>query len=111
MPYAKRDEDGNIVALYRAETEQATEKVSGHDADVMQFVLGDEPEANASALYESDLQAVRIIEDLIELLVAKHVILITELPQAARRKLLDRRQARGRLCNQNLLIVEQKDLL
>jgi hypothetical protein len=50
-------------------------------------------------LAETDLDMVRIIEDLIKLLIAKGVIAETDLPQAARNKIQQRNNLRALLAN------------
>lgn len=61
-------------------------------------------------LGSSDLELIRVIEDLVELLVAKGVINITELPLSAREKLSLRRGLRTRISELSNLI-EGKDAL
>lgn len=52
------------------------------------------PEEQKLFLNESDIELVRVLEDLIDLLTAKHNILFTDLPEAAQEKLLKRKNAR-----------------
>jgi hypothetical protein len=61
-------------------------------------------------LDSSDLELIRVIEDLVELLIAKGVINITELPISAREKLSLRRGLRSRISELSHLI-EGKDPL
>ncbi|MFI9652695.1 tryptophan synthase subunit beta like protein [Guyparkeria sp. GHLCS8-2] len=74
-----------------------TETLSIDDPDVQRLLdlsRGTEPAAVAEALQRSDAELVRVVEDLTNLLIEKGVIRFTELPAAAQRKLLDRRQLR-----------------
>ena len=48
-------------------------------------------------LVESDQSTVRVLEDVIDLLIQKNVILFTELPEAAQAKLMARRGLRKSL--------------
>lgn len=51
----------------------------------------------ASALAESDITLVRVLEDLIDVLITRGLIQFTDLPPAAQTKLLERRQSRATL--------------
>jgi len=46
-------------------------------------------------LLQSDLQLIRVLEDLIEILIEKNIIRLTELPEAAQSKLLSRKKIRN----------------
>ena len=56
-----------------------------------------------STLQQSDMRLVRVLEDLIDLLIARDVIRFTDLPQAAQEKLMERRSMRQTLGALNLL--------
>jgi hypothetical protein len=56
-----------------------------------------------SSLEQSDMRLVRVLEDLIDLLIARDVIRFTDLPRAAQEKLLERRSMRQSLSALNLL--------
>lgn len=90
MPYIKRDNDNNIVAV----SEQAMpgfEAVAPGDEELAQFLTTLNPQ---SALDQTDLGFIRVVEDVIELLIAKQVILFTELPKEAQEKMLLRQRLR-----------------
>jgi hypothetical protein len=96
--YVKRDESGEILQLGREPEPGMTETLPADDPAVQQFLdraRGAEPAAVAEALQRSDAELVRVVEDLTNLLIEKGVIRFTELPTAAQRKLLDRRQLRS----------------
>lgn len=96
--YVKRDSDGEIVAIGRESEPGMSEVVTMDDPAVQRFLdrgRGVEPAAVAEALQRSDAELVRVVEDLTNLLIEKGVIRFTELPTAAQRKLLDRRQLRS----------------
>jgi hypothetical protein len=54
-------------------------------------------------LRESDREVVRVLDDLINLLVEKNTIRFTDLPEAAQRKLMERRGLRERGAQLTLL--------
>mgnify|MGYP003347502147 CR=1 FL=1 len=82
MLYVKRDSAGNIVALNLQKTEECTETF---DFD---------QESKISTSLQSDLSMIRVLEDLLETLVKKSILNITDLPQEAQQKLMDRKKLR-----------------
>jgi hypothetical protein len=52
----------------------------------------------------SDLGAVRILEDLIDVLIRKNIIQFTELPEHAQQRIRERKQLREKIVSQNLLV-------
>lgn len=101
MLYASRNPQGKIISLSETPS-SGTEAVDINDADVRAFLsLSDEGFAPDSYLHESDVAIARIVEDLIELLVARNLIIFTDLPDAAQRKLLSRKLARTLISKEN----------
>jgi len=65
----------------------------------------------AEALSQTDLALARVLEDLIDTLIAKGLIQFTDLPLAAQAKLLSRRETRAALSDPlQLLPPEDRDL-
>jgi hypothetical protein len=64
-------------------------------------IMPDDPK---QTLLQSDLEFVRVLEDVISVLIEKNIIAHTELPEAARDKLLRRRDLRVKLKGFNHLI-------
>jgi len=100
MPYILRDPQGKITALFSQAdpTRGVTEELSPDNPEVNQF-LGDCGET-AEALQElsvSDADMARVTEDLVYALISKGVLLFTDLPAPARRKLMARRRLREQL--------------
>lgn len=100
MPYIRRDTEGRIAAI-ELEPGAGLEEIQAGSAELADFVrrMGAEP----SSLAQSDMRLVRVLEDLIELLIARDVIRFTDLPQAAQEKLLERRSMRQSLGALDLL--------
>ena len=95
MLYALRNNEGRITGLSETNQEGA-EAVDLNNADVRAFLsVGDDTFTPDSYLDQSDIGIARIVEDLIELLVSRNLILFTDLPDMAQRKLLTRKLARG----------------
>ena len=95
MPYAERDKSGRIIALLNVPGATPSENLSSSDPEVLEFLLNSgSPETSKAFLSGSDSDLVRVIEDLVELLIDKNIIMITELPRAAQQKLMSRKSAR-----------------
>jgi hypothetical protein len=102
MPFVARNDKGEIVALHAQRAEGAEEEIGLDDPAVRRFLAGDGPGGTHRAelrddLAASDLELVRVIEDLVYLLIDKRVIVLTDLPKAARDKLSRRRGLRDKL--------------
>jgi hypothetical protein len=94
MPYAARDEQGRIVSLHREAGDEGREFLSADHPLVLAF-LGTGAEQSATAqFHDLDLEVIRVIEDVVDTLIRKNLIAITDLPSAARDKLLKRRRLR-----------------
>lgn len=99
MPFVHRDHDGNIQAVYE-EYLEGTEEVDPGDADLMAFIQRNIPQAGnvlSDEWVQSDLALARVLEDLIEVLMEKKVILFTDFPEGAQQKLRERRGLRKEL--------------
>ena len=100
MPYVRRDESGQVVAVSVAALD-GFELVPEDDAQLADFEAS--MMTGHGRLRESDLSVVRVLDDLINLLIEKNTIRFTDLPEAAQRKLLDRRGMRERSAHLGLL--------
>jgi len=94
MPYAKRDDTGRLVALLAEPEPGAGEFIDADHPEVAQF-LGKPPPERAE-IAGTDGSMARVTEDLIDVLVARGVVMFTDLPPVAQRKLLERRKLRER---------------
>ena len=91
MLYASRDSDGRISALYPAPLNGASEVLAADDPEVLQFI---HERWRQNELDQLDREFVRVIEDMIELMIAKDLILFTDLPAKVQEKLLRRKEVR-----------------
>ncbi len=117
MPYAKRSASGQITALFADASDDATEFVDVNLPEVRAFVGLSKSTPISHEIIEhlssSDMHMVRVLEDLLEVLIANKVILFTDLPTAAQVKLLERRSARSKLTvnGDNGLIANDNDAI
>jgi len=90
--YVKYNTEGNIEALSR--TEQAGFIWVDAQAPELATFLSELKSPLQQSLEQSDQSLVRVLEDLVNVLIAKGVIRFTDLPDAAQDKLLTRKQLR-----------------
>ena len=94
MPYVTRDAEGRIAAIY-GEPLEGTEEMAADNVELREFVSQGDSEAMARWQFmESDMALVRVFEDLVEVLMDKGIILATDPPAPAQRKLAARRGLR-----------------
>lgn len=112
MPFVIRDQSGRISGVSDHTEVGISEEVAADDPELAQFLVDQglsTAESIRQTLAESDMQMVRLVDDLIDLLMDKGVIKFTDLPSAAAEKYLHRQIARTRL--QADLIVDEDDIL
>lgn len=99
MPFVLRNAVGGIVSLHR-EPVAGSEALPGDHPEVLAFLHGS---GSAASGFDSlDARLVRVLEDVIDVLISRNVIRITDLPQEAQHKLLERRRFRSH-CRENAL--------
>ncbi len=112
MPYVKRDNQNQVIAIFSEAPSEDAEYLAASHSDVISFLnLNASEEQSLQFLTSSDYELVRVLEDLIELLIDKNIVLFTELPSAAQRKLVQRRKARQNLREENALMIDEDDIL
>jgi hypothetical protein len=95
MPFVKRDANHKIVAVYHHGNHEGIEEVPARDPELAAFLYETLIEfAVQKEWLQSDLSLSRVLEDLIEVLMDKGVILFTDLPPKAQEKLRARRGLR-----------------
>ncbi|MGI6655748.1 MAG: hypothetical protein ACOX5Z_02760 [Desulfobulbus sp.] len=107
MLVVERNSEGEIVALRNVDRSEAgaLEPASLLDNEVIAFLHSSgQDDALAQLLSQSDSAVARVVEDLIDLLIAKNIILFTDLPVEAQRKIHHRKQLRARMVDPSLLV-------
>lgn len=105
MLYLERNEDGSIAAIHRTPTEKAAERKTMLDEEVVAFLTESGAlDSWAQMLSLSDISIIRVIEDLIDVLVKKNVIMLTDLPEGARKKLNERKKVRDRMEHDHFIV-------
>lgn len=112
MHFIERDDEGRIVRVEAVAFTGMTEQSAEDTAEISEWLKVDGiRSATIQRLQQSDLDMVRVLEDLIEVLMSKGVISITDLPPAAQSKLLNRAQARQTLSGLEGLISDDDERL
>ena len=97
MPYIQRNEKGEIIALTADSTGKDDQPVVLDNPEILQFLAGSENTVKGDHYFEmlaQDLQQTRILEDLIDLLTSKGIIMFSELPVPAQQKILNKKSIR-----------------
>ena len=106
MPYVLRNSCGRIIGLSDEEPDSNAEELELSDPEVLEFLQHAKNE-----LSTSDADTIRVIEDLIDVLIQKKLILLTDLPVPAQQKLTERRRMRNELNVLENLMVSEEDIL
>lgn len=99
MLFTLRDENGDIIAVSSKATQSDQEALPIDHPDIITFLTRQKLEhsdVNLNMLM-SDLKMARVIEDLIQLLIDKDLILFTDLPEPAQKIILHRRTSRKKI--------------
>ena len=102
MPFVKRDDTGMIVAVSQLQAAGFEEEVAENDERLAGFLS--DLNAGSFSLDSSDQDFIRVLEDVVELLINKGVILFTDLPDSAQQKMMQRQRMRSELQNKLNLI-------
>lgn len=95
MPFVKRDKTGAIAAIFDRRERQVGEELPANHPEITEFL---EHVGRTAPLREnlsrSDSSMGRVLEDLIDCLIDKRLILVTDLPSDALQKINQRRDLR-----------------
>lgn len=105
MLYVERDKIGNIIALHIKPEVNAREQKAIMDEEILEFLnksVDTDPWVHLLSL--SDIGIIRILEDLINLLIRKNIIMLTDLPEEAQAKIRERQRVRQKISPNNLMV-------
>ncbi len=105
MLYIERDKVGNIIALHVKPESNAREQKAIMDEEILEFLnksVDTDPWVQLLSL--SDMSIIRILEDLIDLLIRKNVIMLTDLPEEAQSKIRERKRVRKKIDPNHLMV-------
>lgn len=95
MPYIQRNEDGKVVALTFTEG-TSSEFLPAEAPEILQLLAGNNDTSSLEMMLD-DLKLIRVIEDLIDILISKNVIIFSELPLPVQQKILLKKGQRDKL--------------
>ncbi len=93
MIYAKRDADGKIVSVSLHRDDEHTVGLPSDAKELVDFLQ--ELAQHQAQLSASDLEFVRVLEDLIGVMIQKELLCFTDLPEQSRTKIIKREMLRG----------------
>ncbi|AUC41696.1 Tryptophan synthase beta chain like [Dickeya solani RNS 08.23.3.1.A] len=110
MFYILRDSNGHLIRVEESPFSEMNGELPNGSVEAMAWLNNQQAIlANIERLRSSDLEMVRVLEDLIQVLITKGQINITDFPAAAQLKLIHRAQAREALGDLDSLIREDED--
>ena len=108
MFYVQRDAQWQLIRVEATAYAEATETLPADNHEIQDWYANEAVEVSLKQLKQSDLDMIRVLDDLIQVLTSKGVIRVTDLPPAAQAKLMDRTQAREALGGLSHLINEDE---
>lgn len=118
MFYVQRNAEGQLMRVEADAYDEATETLPADHPDLQNWFASEvmatshkqlQQIRQLKQLKQSDLDMIRVLDDLIQVLTDKGVIRVTDLPAAAQAKLMDRSQAREALGGLSHLVDEDED--
>ena len=96
MRYVARDINGNIRKVVVQPDDDATESIFKENPELIAFVTeGGSQAALRAYLAASDADLLRVLEDLVNVLIDKGMLLLTDFPEPAQEKLMRRQSVRA----------------
>jgi len=111
MFYVQRDAQGLLIRVEAAPYSESTGTLPADDQEIQAWYANEMVKTSRNQLKQSDMEMIRVLDDLIQVLTSKGVIRVTDLPAAAQAKLMDRSQAREALGGLNHLIDDETALI
>lgn len=107
MPFVARNVHGVVVSLHREPTPETQEFLPDDHAEVQGFLGHSAGSTQRQEAFQAlDADFVRVLEDVIDLLIARNVIRVTDLPLDAQRKLFSRKRFRDNQARNALTLFD-----
>jgi hypothetical protein len=99
MPFVKRDAKGRIASIHREQDSPDLQYLPPSHPEITAFIgdSGQGGPVERGELLRSDLDTIRVFEDLADVLINKRVVVLTDFPAAAQEKLMRRKRLRSSL--------------
>ncbi|MFO2466561.1 tryptophan synthase subunit beta [Pseudomonas sp. 15FMM2] len=108
MFYVQRNAQGELARVEATAFAESTDTLPADHLDIQAWFANEEAEVSLKQLKQSDSEMIRVLEDLIQVLIEKNVINLTDLPVAAQAKLKGRLNARESLSGLSKLIIDDE---
>ena len=108
MPFVRRNAENTIDAMFAAETADAKEWLPAGHPEVLSFMDGGKDGSDFASL---DVTFIRVIEDVVDVLIHKGVMRLTDLPSQAQEKLMARKGFRDRRSDNSLDLLGDQELI
>jgi hypothetical protein len=105
MVFIQRDSEHNICAIFKENKDNKLEYIDNAHPDVIQFLTHCAMEKTA-VFIKSDLELIRVLEDLIQILMTKNIISITDFPAPVVEKLVQRAKIREQFLDISFIVKE-----
>jgi hypothetical protein len=118
MFYVQRNTDGRLLRVEAEAYAESTETLPADHPDLQAWFANEVMATSHKQLLQikqlkqlrqSDLEMIRVLDDLIAVLISKGVILVTDLPEPAQTKLMDRFHAREALGGLSNLVEDDEE--
>lgn len=110
MVYVQRDDNGRLLRVEHQPFEGMNDTLAVESEELRDWLKArEEVKARLDSLRSSDLELVRVLEDVVSVLVERGVIRYTDLPEAARVKLDQRAVARAEIEGLSSLLGEDPE--
>lgn len=110
MPYVLQNDAGKILAIYDQPEDVNTQWLDDNAPAVVNFKQGLVDAAQVEQQFSaSDMELIRVLEDVVELLIKKQIFVFTDLPEFAQAKLSKRQKMRSDMVSLTSLIGNDDD--
>jgi FMN phosphatase YigB (HAD superfamily) len=109
MPFVKRDASGRVIALFHERSDEAPEYLAISSPEVAEFSDPDAARGERANMLQSDLEMIRVYEDLIDILISKRIVVLTDFPTKAQEKLVRRKRLRSSLSSLTDVLAPEDD--
>ena len=111
MPFVSRNAQGAITGVFNKPTPLAREELDIDDTELRRYLEAGATDDARAALAASDREMARVVEDLIDVMIAKNLVSFTDFPPEAQKKMLRRKSLRRDLSKLKDLARDDDDLI
>lgn len=106
MPYVSRNTEGTVESLHLHASDSVFEWLDDQHPEVQAFLGVDPGDTEDTDFSRLDADFVRVIEDLVDVLLSKNILNITDLPAEAQAKLFARKSFREKASKNSLQLFD-----